>query len=646
MKSKTSLFNATIFKRNIKSVWPFWGLLSFAAVIPSLFLIMEWIRHGIDTAEFNPLEVKEMFYSASIYLAPIVAFATAWIAAFFVWLYLYTARSVGAFHSIPITRAGLFVTNYLSGIVIMLIPYAIGGALFILTLMIIGVGFHMSVFVLIGAVIVDSIFFFSFATVVAMMTGNMFALPLLYLAFNFLALGIENLFNFVASNLLYGLSFGLSAKTDFLSPLVCLMRNMRVVRDYSYNQIGELPETMTRELIGVSLENGHIMLIYGAVGVVFAIIAFLMYRGKKSESAGDVVSFRPLKPIIHWIYTITGTVIFGMLLYYIFSEAEIRGMNVIQGSLCFIAALAISYYTGLMLLEKTVRVFNKKTFAGFAAGAVLAILCCIGLKYDFLGIEKRIPDASKVQEIHIYMGNSYTIDGSNKELVQKAMDFHKSIIDNKELLNDRFYRPYNSYDDEEYVYDYVTIEYVLKNAEVLRREYKIVVPRDNKTEFDKAYVDFASDEGLIKTLLHDNDEYYLSGGYFTLYSYNSALSAEYGLNADSWDLTDEQTKIIYDAVKKDLDAGNWQPVRHNYSSNTYNVIGYIAIFFENRVVTSEGSYYYNTDDLDVNLTPKMTYTLEAIRSILGLSEEQMDEFVDILIKSNEPEDEYQYYYGK
>ena len=42
----------------------------------------------------------------------------------------------------------------------------------------------------------------------------------------------------------------------------------------------------------------------------------------------------------------------------------------------------------------------------------------------------------------------------------------------------------------------------------------------------------------------------------------------------------------------------------------------------------------------------MTYTLEAIRSILGLSEEQMDEFVDILIKSNEPEDEYQYYYGK
>ena len=644
MKSKTSLFNATIFKRNIKSVWPFWGLLSFVAVIPSLFLIMEWIRHGVDTTEFNLLAVKEMFYSAAIYLAPVVAFATAWIAAFFVWLYLYTARSVGAFHSIPITRAGLFVTNYLSGIVIMLIPYAIGGALFILTLVIIGVGFHMSVFVLIGAVIIDSIFFFSLASVIAMMTGNMFALPLLYLAFNFLALGVENLFNFVVSNLLYGLRYSLSLKTDFLSPLVCMMRNMMVVKEYSPIQESEMPEIVTRDMIGVSLENSHIMLIYGAVGVVFAIIAFLMYRSKKSESAGDVVSFKPLKPIILWIYTITGTVIFGMLLYYIFSEAEFKGMKVIQGSLCFIAALAISYYTGNMLLEKTIRVFNKKTFVGFAIGAVLAVIGCIGLKYDVLGIERRIPDASKIQEIRLYMGNSYVIDGSNKELVQKVTDFHKSIIDNKDMMNDRFFYPRIS-EENEYVYDYITIEYALKSADVLRREYRIIVPQKDKTEFDKAYVDFVSDKELIKTLLHENDDYYISGGYFTLYSYNSALSAKYGLNADSLDLNDEQTKVIYDAVKKDLEAGNWQPVRNNYSGETNTVIGYIAVFFENKIIRSEDTYYYNTDDLDVNLTPKMTNTLNAIRDLLGITQGQMNEFVDELIKANDPNVEV-YYYDK
>lgn len=642
MKSKTSLFNATIFKRNIKTVWPFWGLLSFVAIIPSLLLIMEWIRHGIDISDYNPLEVKDMFYSAAIYLAPCVAFGTALLAAIFVWMYLYTAKSVGAFHSIPITRAGLFVTNYISGITIMLIPYAIGGALFILSLLIVGVGFHMSVFVLIGAVIIDSIFFFSFATVIAMMTGHIVALPLLYIAFNFLSLGVENLLNFVASNLLYGLRFGLSAKTDFLSPLVCMVRNMRTIRDYSYDQIGELPETMTRELIGVSMENGHIMLIYGAVGVIFAIVAFLMYRGKKSESAGDVVSFKPLKPIILWIYTITGTVIFGMLLYYIFSEAEIRGMQVIQGSICFIVALAISYYTGLMLLEKTVRVFNKKTFTGFAVGAVLAIIGCVGLKYDFLGIERRIPDASKVQEIQLYMGNSYVVDGSNKALVQKVMDLHKKIIDNKDMMNDRFYEPQI---DEDCTYDHITIEYVLKSGEVLRREYRIVIPRNNKTEFDNAYVDFVTDSDLIKTLFHENDDYYLSGGYATLYSYNSDLSTKYGLNYDSWDMTDEQTQLMYEAVKKDLEAGNWQPRRDNYSNDISTVIGYIDIFFENKVVRSEDSYYYNTDDLSVNLTPRMTYTLEAIRNMLGLTSEQMDEFVDLLIKANEPvEDNYYYEY--
>ena len=46
-----------------------------------------------------------------------------------VWSYLYNARSVGLMHTLPIRREGLFLTNFLSGLSMTLIPYAVTGVL-------------------------------------------------------------------------------------------------------------------------------------------------------------------------------------------------------------------------------------------------------------------------------------------------------------------------------------------------------------------------------------------------------------------------------------------------------------------------------------------------------------------------------------
>ena len=232
MQSKTSLFNKTIFKNNIKRVWPFWGLLSFAAVIPSLFLAVERLREYGDV-ELNPLDIKHAYYTIAAYGAPFVAFGTAIIAAMIVWSFLYSARSVSCYHSLPITRTGLFITQYLSGLAIMLIPYAIGGGVFVLTLLLLGGGFSMATFVCIGAVIADSIFFFSFATLIAHLTGNVLALPAFYMVFNFVFLGIENVLSFVGNTFLFGLSYELSDKTGFLTPIYQLLSEVEVDEKYS-----------------------------------------------------------------------------------------------------------------------------------------------------------------------------------------------------------------------------------------------------------------------------------------------------------------------------------------------------------------------------------------------------------------------------
>ena len=631
MKSKTSLFNVAIFKKNIKRVWPFWGLLSFVATIPSLFLFMEWIRGEVSSAETNALYVKEMFYSAAVYLAPLVAAGTAIVTAMAVWAYLYSNRSVGAYHSIPVTRTGLFITGYISGLAIMLIPYVIGGGLFILTLLIIGCGFSPAVFALIGAVILDSIFFFSFATVIAMMTGNILALPVLYIVFNFLALGVENLFNFVISNLLYGFEFNMSGRSAFFSPLYKLLRDVGVARDYSYEE--DIYNYYSRTLKGVSLDNFELVLIYGGIGVVLAVIALLMYKKKKSESAGDVVSAKPLKPIMLTIYAITVTTLLGMLLYYIFSLGNEKGMSLILAIVCFMAALAIAYYSGLMLLEKSVKVFTKKTFRGFLVGTVIVVFCCFGMKYDIMGIEKRVPDASKIRTLKVYDNNFYEFDGKNSDLLEKALDIHRKIIENKDLLIERQYSEW----DEDVAYDYIRFVYELKSGEIMTREYSVLVPKKDKNEFDNAFVNFISDKSVIRTLLHENDGYYVDGGYFSLYSYDSELDASVGIKRSSMDLTDEQAKKLYAAVVADLEDGNWHPGLAEFVDGYEITIGYLDISFSQRIDRSKNTYYYNSDDLNVNLTGEMTHTFDAIADIFGVSKDKMADFIKELIQQNAAE---------
>ena len=627
MKSKTSLFNTTIFNKNIKRVWPFWGLLSFAAVIPSLVMLMEWIKHDLYVEENSTLYIKEAYYTAASYVAPFVAFATAIVVAMFVWDYLYSAKSVGAFHSFPVNRTGLFVTSYISGIVIMLIPYVIGGGLIILTFLITGYGFSSSVFVLIAAVILDSIFFFSLATVIAMMTGHILALPVLYLVFNFLALLMENLVALVFSNFLYGFDFDLSDRAGFLSPLYYMLVNVNVNRSYDY-EYGE--NFYYRDMTGVTLENYHVILIYGAVGVVLAVIALLMYKKRKSESAGDVISSKILKPIILFIYTAVGTIILGMLLYYIFSEGNIQGMNVILGSICFIAALAIAFYTGLMLLEKSVRVFTKKTFRSFIVGAVIVVVACFGIRYDFFGIETRVPDVSKIKEVTVYAQNHIVIDGDDKELLQKVTDIHKAIVDNKDLMKERFY----GQSDEEYSFGMASFDYYLTNGETISREYRIAIPRNNQTDFDKAFINFISDKDIVRTLTHENDNYYISGGFYSIYSYDYELNASYDLRTDSNDFDEEQAKKIYDAVLKDLEEGNWRPGVSEFINDFDIAVGYIDIAFEEKTVRSENTYYFNTDDLNVNVTTKMTHTIKALAEVMDVPYEKLSDLFNEIERRN------------
>lgn len=174
MRSKTSYFNPTLFKKNLARFWPLWSGASFIGALFPLYLLALLIHEGRPLLD-NRLEATSLYYDALIYAVPAVSLVYGALCALAVWGWLYNTRSVGMYHSLPVTRKGIFVTDFLSGMSMMLLPYAVTGGLAILVSAIVGGLEPVGLAVTILAVAGQSFFFFASATAVVFVTGNPFA---------------------------------------------------------------------------------------------------------------------------------------------------------------------------------------------------------------------------------------------------------------------------------------------------------------------------------------------------------------------------------------------------------------------------------------------------------------------------------------
>ena len=136
MRSKTSCFNGTLFRINLSRYQPLWGLASFGGAMFPLAMLLELLHDGFRF--WSPLETRQAYYTVLSYGVPVISIVYAILCAMAVWSYLYNARSVGMMHTLPIRREGLFVTNVLSGLTMMAIPYAVTGVLLVLVTMLFG----------------------------------------------------------------------------------------------------------------------------------------------------------------------------------------------------------------------------------------------------------------------------------------------------------------------------------------------------------------------------------------------------------------------------------------------------------------------------------------------------------------------------
>ena len=603
IQSRTSFFNITLFRKNLTRFWPLWGMASFAGALFPLALLLQLMRSEHFYMWNDPLSFTEMYYNVAAYAVPVISLMYAVLCAEAVWSYLYNSRSVGLAHTLPIRREGLFFTNFLSGMAMMLIPYVVIGALCVLVSAVGGCFDLKGLIVTILTVLGLSFFYFASATLVAFITGNVFALPAVYFLLHFLAVLLDWLVSTFAQGFLFGLSGGYTGVVEWLSPTVYLENQVRVNSTY------ETITTQTSRLTAVSLENFWLIGVYALVGVVLLVLAWLLYRRRRSESAGDVVAVGWMKPVFRFGTAALAALLGGIALYELFwrNFQDGRYYDVIPMLVCMLVAGAIGYYAASMLLAKSLKVFRGswKGMALVAAGCVA--LCCV-LHFDLLGVEDRVPEVSQVKKVHLYTAdNNYTFyPEEDAELLEQVRTVHQAIVADKDFILNGNERRLWALDTGDIEYVSFDVTYELTNGLEVERNYGLTVTRDRMAQagtYDSLLDSLVNSEAMKAKRLHVGDSRYeVSSGYL----YLETVGEHYDLNS-------REAAAILEAVGKDARTGAW---------GTYN-------WFENDrrdcyAMSLELSFTYTGEEedlrrdwIEIYVRPGMDHTIACLKD-LGL----------------------------
>ena len=283
MKSRTSFFNLTAFRKNIIRFAPIWALYT-------VFLLL--LLFGISSSNPNTMAQDVVMITR---LAGVGNLLYAGIVALCLFGDLYKGRLCNALHAFPMRREGWLLTNIATGFLFSIIPN-----LLVCTITSFQLGnFANYIWYLFAVAILQYIFFFGTAVLSALCAGNKLGMVAVYGIIHFIVVLIYFLAEVIYQPLIYGVE--LQTEKFFRFFPLSRMFGDYIITDFDMGVI---------RLIGLDKATWTHLYICAAVGVVAFVLAWLVYRRRHLERAGDFIALRPLAPVFLCIYTIAvGTVL-------------------------------------------------------------------------------------------------------------------------------------------------------------------------------------------------------------------------------------------------------------------------------------------------------------------------------------------------
>lgn len=614
MKSKTSFFSKTLFFNTIKRFWPLFAayLLIWLIILPlSLNGILSW---GLENYEndLSILAAEKVLTQGAVY-ATIMASAFGLFFAMAAFSYLYSPRSVSMICALPNKRESIFVSQLSTGLAAMFVSNII---VFLITILVessYGILDMSYLWQWLGIVSLNCLFFYGFAVFCASLTGNILVLPCVYLVLNFTVVVVEIFARAILSGVYYGISSTTAPVLGFMSPIYELLLNKHVT------EIGNNAADGAYRAIGYEFQGWPTLIIYGALGAIFVVLALLLVKHRRMETAGDVVAVAPLKPIFKYCMAFGCALVLGVVMNstIFYNSNNYLGYGSIAILLvCMLFGAFIGYFAAEMLMQKTLKVFAGKTWVGFGISCLVIIVLMLSCEFDIFGFERNIPEAEEVASVSIH-GSFDGITLENPENIQSVIDLHKSVVDNKAIYEnyrenigtgtDVYLHPdYNgssSYADNEPL----SIDYSLKNGKMLSRHYILYYDATDDCATLNDIINCREAVDYRKLLDIPVTEENFSMGYIR---YLDTATGEY----QNYDLSSEEAVKLYnDCIVPDIEAGSmgnvWLSTEHSkvngraYFSTVYDCEIYIEL------LQRKGEVDYRYDSSRTYLTVDAENTL-------------------------------------
>lgn len=601
MRSATSFFDKTLFRSQLKHTWPLW--LGYTALWLFLVPVMLFSELSAYQLGYSAADASRLLLNTGVRGGIFISFFFGLFFAMLSFSHLTQSRATNGFHALPVRRETIFLTAYLTGLFCqlstILVTFLLGAA--------VSAPLHLSFWSVtaaaMGSAMLEAVFFYSFAALCMVMTGQILAAPVFYFVGNILVPGMEYLLRNFAGNFLYGYSGQTDVALDFLSPPL-----------YMYFKVG-IASIETCE------SDSYYVTAYALAGLVIALIALLLYRTRKSEMTGSTVAFPWAVPVFKYGVAFCTAVSLGQFLYYfLFGQYRSSGNDSLPGTiLCMAAAGLVGYFVAEMLIKKSFRVFRAGA-KGAAIVSLALVLLGVTMSFDLTGYEKRVPDESEIESAFYTFSGMTDVTTDDADTIRRLTAAHQAIVKNRNEqvriadASDADTLSQSDYDDIEPFH--LRLTYYLKDGSQLSRSYSLYLRRSDLTVPSSvtARVNalYMCRESVLRRVLsygyeHLGDTPRFLDSYCYYYDENS--------NTKDYALTAAQAEQVYAALMQDVqDSDNGGSDIFAVQEYQYDppISFWLELYFES--VDEQGRPKVYT--LDPNVNNSTPNTLQVLNELL------------------------------
>ena len=478
MRSATSFFDKTLFRSQLKHTWPLW--LGYTALWLFLVPVALFSELSAYQGGYSAADASGLLLNTGVRGGVFISFFFGLFFAMLAFSHLTQSRATNGFHALPVRRETIFLTAYLTGLFCqlstILVTFLLGAA--------VSAPLHLSFWSVTGAAMgsamLEAVFFYSFAVLCMMMTGQILAAPVFYFVGNILVPGMEYLLRNFAGNFLYGYSGHTDVALGFLSPPLYMYTMCTEVAIASI----ETCESDSYYVTAYALDRGSFMILaaYALAGLIIALIALLLYRTRKSEMTGSTVAFPWATPIFKYGVAFCTAVALGQFLYYfLFGQYRSGGNDSLPGTiLCMVAAGLVGYFVAEMLIRKSFRVFRAGA-KGAAIVALALVLLGVAMSFDLTGYEKHVPDESEIESAFYTFSGMTHVTTDDADTIRRLTAAHQAIVKNRDALA-RAEEVWDAGIDYEDIEPFsLRLTYYLKDGSQLSRSYLVYLRRGDLT---------------------------------------------------------------------------------------------------------------------------------------------------------------------